>query len=137
METAYLALLISAAVAVICRYSIQGEFRSGLAIGMAAVFYNWAVNTAFVFGSGGYAPWAFFLATDLACLLILLSFARCPWGTTLASTYAGQIIMHMLHGAGGGDDYRYWQILTLLGFGQLGLLIVWAAAPWGTANEPR
>lgn len=128
MQNLYIALLLATALCVAVRVVEKGDLA--LLLCCAVVVANWAGNTVYVLLTGETDATAAFLATDTLSLVIVLAVSwKLAVGQMLASSYAGQIIMHILHLAGQADPYRYWEILTILGIGQILLLAFWAAIP--------
>lgn len=128
MQTVYLALLLAVTLAGI--YRVCEANNGPLFACLAIVAGNWVVNTSYVLLTGETDATACFLATDtLSLVLVFKASGRQAVGQMLASSYAGQIIAHLMHFAGSFDDYQYWQLLTLIGYGQLLILAIWAAIP--------
>lgn len=128
MQNAYIALLLTATLFGI--YRISEAYNGPLFACLAIVAANWVVNTSYVLATGETDATACFLATDvLSLVLVHKASGRLAVGQMLASSYAGQILAHLLHWNGAFDDYAYWELLTLIGYGQLVILAVWAAIP--------
>ena len=127
MHSAYLVMLIGALGLVAFAILLGHRDAWKMTLCAAAVSVNWFVNTLYVVQTGDTDPELMFLATDLASLaLVSWATGAASWGGVLASSYAGQIIMHLIHWTGQGDAYWYWQVLTGLGYVQLLLLAAWS-----------
>lgn len=128
MQDIYFALLLTAILFGI--YRIGEAYNGPLALCLSVVAGNWIVNTAYVLATGETDATVCFLLTDTLSLAIIYKALReQAVGQMLVSSYAGQILAHLLHLTGRFDDYAYWQLLTLIGYGQLLILAIWAALP--------
>ena len=128
MQNIYIALLLAATLLTIYRVTV--EYDGALFVCTAVVALNWVANTSYVLGTGETDATACFFVVDVLSLALVLCVSRrLAAGQMLASSYIGQIILHGEHFAAGGDDWRYWALLTTLGYGQLLLLAIWAAIP--------
>lgn len=128
MHEAYIVLLLIVGMTVAVRVVETGDLA--LLLCAAAIISNWAINTGYVLATDETDATACFLLVDTLSLVLVLYVAwKLAIGQMLASSYIGQIILHGLHLAGASDPYRYWEMLTLLAFGQLVVLAIWAALP--------
>jgi hypothetical protein len=131
MHAAYIFMLAAVLAGAAARmlFSRPSDVRAFLWC-LAAVALNWAVNTAYVLYTGDTDPELFFFLTDSLSLGAVVYAGRShTLGALLASSYLGQLIAHAAHFAGQDDPYYYWQLLTVLGYGQLLLLGAWIFAP--------
>ena len=118
MQLAYVALILLAVPLAL--------YRGGAALQACAVVVglNWAVLSAWVFLTGDTDAEIAFLLADLVSLYLILAHAgETMPGQMLASSYAGQMLMHVTHIAGHGDAWYYWALLTTIGYGQLAILL--------------
>lgn len=128
MQAVYIILLLATGTWVAVRVAEKGDLA--LLLCAATVVANWTINTFYVLATGETDATTCFIAADtlsLACVLAV-SWRQAP-GQMLASSYVGQILANSQHGLSGDDAFRNWMLLTLLAFGQLAVLAVWAALP--------
>jgi hypothetical protein len=127
MQSVFVALLIVAFFAALYRVTV--EYDRALWLCVCIVTINWILNTTYVLTTGNTDATICFLLVDTLSLVLIWKIAEgLAIGQLLASSYAGQILAHGLHLSTWDDPYRYWQLLTLIGIGQLLLLAAWAVS---------
>lgn len=119
MQIVYVVLMMVTCIVALLRgdnATVRGTF---------VVVYNWCACMLVVLVSDDRAPVLFFLIIDAMSAAIVLR-SESTALRMLGASYIGQCIMHLLFAVRGGDPYYYWQVLTVLGYGQLVLLVVMA-----------
>lgn len=134
MQHVFIALLLIALFAALYRVTV--EYDRTLWLCVCIVTSNWVLNTTYVLTTGNTDATACFLLVDTLSLVLIWKIAEgLAVGQMLASSYAGQILAHGLHLSAWNDPYRYWQLLTLIGIGQLLLLAAWAVSKRDAVGE--
>lgn len=96
---------------------------------------NWVVNTGYVWATGLYDPWFWFILTDTVSAQLVLYQPAGKTQSLIGWTYISQIIMHGIYAISNPvlAAWPYWQMLTALAFVQLALLGGWVVGHGGGA----
>lgn len=105
-----------------------------LARSAGAVLVNWLAGSAFAGATGITDAWGWSLILDVGAAAIILLHPAGRWQAALGATYCAQIAMHIGYGwcwwTGCADILRYYDWLTTVAWGQLGLLGGWCGSVW-------
>lgn len=92
-----------------------------------AILGNWIANYAYIWATGDFTPWYWFIFTDAISAGVVLYQPAQRVQAVIGWTYMVQIIMHVLYSISPSNmaQYSYWQLLTVIAFVQLVLLGGW------------
>ncbi len=125
--------LTAGAVWILCRFEPSDDtVRLGRC--MAIVIANWLLGSSFVILTGVADPWWFSLMLDVAAGAAVLTRPAGRWQAALGTAYCAQICMHLGYAwcwwRSCADILRYYDQLTAVAWGQLGLLGGWCGYIW-------